>query len=41
MHREDLNLKGWLFNTLNPYNAEIFVYKPWRAKVAFQFKIII
>ena len=26
---------------LNPYNAEIFVYKAWRSKGFFQFKIII
>ena len=26
---------------LNPYNAEIFVYKPWRPKGLFQFEIII
>ena len=25
----------------NPYNAEIFVYKPWRSKGFFQFEIII
>ena len=26
---------------INPYNAEIFLYKPWRPKGFFQFEIII
>ena len=25
---------------INPYNAEIYLYKPWRSKCYFQFKII-
>ena len=26
---------------MNPYNAELFLYKPWRLKGYFQFEIII
>ena len=26
---------------INPWNAEIFVYEPWRPKVIFQFEIIV
>ena len=32
--------KMFFLLTLNPHNAEIFVYKPWKPKCFFQFEII-
>ena len=29
------------FDQFSPYNAELFLYKPWRPKGYFQFEIVI
>ena len=34
-------LLGMVVLAVNPYNAEIFLYKPWRPKDFFQFEIIV